>query len=161
MYKALLLPFVFQATLSAGQIESGVCQPYFVSLKSKETNLHVGPGPEYGILVKYVLKSLPVLIVAKYDHWRKIRDVDGVEGWIHKSLLSNERYVLVNVPATYLCAEPSVGSSRAAMLKQNVTMKLLAINGAWCNAKTKYRGHTYIGWLPLNAVFGILDSEMR
>ena len=66
--------------------------PRFVSLKSNEVNLRVGPSFNYPIKIKYIQKNLPVEIVDEYDIWRQIHDIDGNVGWIHKSLLKGDRY---------------------------------------------------------------------
>ena len=65
--------------------------PRFVSLKSNEVNLRVGPSFNYPIIIKYIQKNLPVEIVDEYDVWRQIQDIDSNSGWIHKSLLKGNR----------------------------------------------------------------------
>ena len=37
----------------------------------------------------------PVEIIQEFDTWRKIRDVDGSEGWLHQNLLQGKRAGLV------------------------------------------------------------------
>ncbi len=34
-------------------------------------------------------------VLAEYDVWRRVRDLDGEIGWIHVSLLNNERGAVV------------------------------------------------------------------
>ena len=34
-------------------------------------------------------------IVAEFETWQKIRDWEGTEGWVHQSMLSARRHVLV------------------------------------------------------------------
>ncbi len=140
-------------------IQSGTCRPYFASIKCNEANLHVGPGKEYKIIVKYVAKRLPVLIIAKYDHWRKIKDIDGTEGWMHKSLLSKDRYIIVKSPVIHLYSQPNSNSTHIAELRQHVIMKLLNVKPKWCYAKVEFKNTTYKGWIPQEAVFGTFINE--
>jgi SH3-like domain-containing protein len=140
-------------------IESGICDPYFVSIKASEANLHVGPGKEYKTSLKYIVSKIPIMVIAKYDHWRKIQDIDGTTGWIHKSLLSNERYVMVNSDTCILYANSSTNSKRIAYIKKNVPAKLLDIKDKWCKIKLNHNNSNYIGWTQKNLVFGVFKNE--
>ena len=56
---------------------TGLEIPRFVSLKSDDINLRVGPSVNYPILIKFVKKDLPIEIIDEFDTWRKIRDRDN------------------------------------------------------------------------------------
>ena len=56
-------------------------QHRFVSLRSDEVNVRVGPGVRYPVKWVFRQKAIPVEIVQEYDTWRKIRDWEGAEGW--------------------------------------------------------------------------------
>src|SRR6476619_7352914 len=64
---------------------TGLPLPRFVSLKSNDVNVRRGPGQEYDVAYTYVRAGLPVEITQEFDNWRKIRDSDGVEGWVFHS----------------------------------------------------------------------------
>jgi SH3-like domain-containing protein len=66
-------------------------RPRFVSLNSDLVNMREGPSTEHGIKWVYHRNGLPVQVLAEYDVWRRVRDMDGEVGWIHVSLLSNDR----------------------------------------------------------------------
>jgi SH3-like domain-containing protein len=66
----------------------------FKSLKSNEVNVRVGPSGEIPIILTYRTIFLPVKIIAEYDNWYKITDLDGDGGWVKKYLLSNYRTVI-------------------------------------------------------------------
>ncbi len=74
---------------------SGLPIPRFVSLKAAETNLRTGPGTRYPI--QWVLKreDMPVEVVDEFDLWRKVRADDGTNGWVHHTMLSGKRHVMV------------------------------------------------------------------
>ena len=69
--------------------------PRFVSTRSAPINVRVGPGTRYDIAWIFKKPGLPVEITQEYDTWRKIRYVDGDEGWIHQSLLIGRRTAIV------------------------------------------------------------------
>ena len=65
--------------------------PKYVSLKKKIVNLRWNASLDAPIYFIYQKKGLPVLIINEHGNWKKIRDVGGTEGWIHKSMLSNKK----------------------------------------------------------------------
>ena len=76
-------------------VVTGYKIPRFVSLKSNEVNLRVGPSFNYPVKIKYIQKNLPVEIVDEHDVWRQIQDIDGNLGWIYKGLLKGNRYGII------------------------------------------------------------------
>ena len=71
--------------------ETGLKIPRYVSLKSNDANIRVGPSINYPIVIKYIQKNYPLKILEEYDDWRKIEDFTENIGWIHKSLISGNR----------------------------------------------------------------------
>ena len=76
---------------------TGLKIPRFVSLKSNDVNLRVGPSINYPIDIKYIQKNLPIEIIDEFDVWRKIKDHEKNIGWLHKSLIKGDRFVLTAV----------------------------------------------------------------
>ena len=143
-------------------IKSGACDPYYVSTKSNRVNSHRGPGKEYKISFEYVLKGVPLVVTAKYDHWRKVKDPNGDESWIHKSLLSPKRYAIVITEAPARLRENSNESSGiVAFLKKNVVMELISIRGKWCRVLIDCKYGKYMGWIKKTDVFGVFENEIR
>ena len=68
--------------------DSGMMLPRFASLASDKINVRAGPGLRYPVSWTYVRRGVPVEVVAEFDYWRKVRDADGSEGWIHRGMLS-------------------------------------------------------------------------
>ena len=65
--------------------------PKYVSLKKNKVNLRWNASLDAPIHFIYQKKGLPVLIINEHGNWKKIRDVGGTEGWIHRSMLSNKK----------------------------------------------------------------------
>ena len=56
--------------------------------------MRTGPGVRYPIDWVFHRRALPIEIVAEFGTWRKIRDEQGAEGWVHRSMLSGKRTAL-------------------------------------------------------------------
>ena len=75
--------------------ETGLKIPRYVSIKSDDVNVRVGPSTNYPILIKYIQKNFPVKIIQEHKNWRKIIDHDNNTGWIKKNLLKGDRFVII------------------------------------------------------------------
>lgn len=131
--------------------------PRFVSLGSSLINLRRGPGRDYPIDWVYKRRGLPVEIVAEYDQWRRIRDHDGDEGWVHQSLVSGKRFVVVDVPETALMAKPDAGAPVVAVARKGVQMRLLDCQEPlWCRVEA----NGLKGFIPRHDLYGIYAKEL-
>ena len=90
----LLIAIPVIATADLGK-ETGLRVPRFVSMNSSKVNVRAGPGTRYPIKWVFQRKTLPVQIIAESDTWRKIRDFEGIEGWVHQRMLSGRRRAVV------------------------------------------------------------------
>src|SRR5438552_5136033 len=95
---------------SAGEGEPSGKLPRFVSLRSDQVNLRVGPGENYPIEWVLTRKEMPVEIVREFQHWRLIRDWQGTEGWVHERMLTGKRAVLVKGGIRTLHRQPDPAS---------------------------------------------------
>ncbi len=141
-------------------IKSGRCEPYYASIKSNRVNSHRGPGKEYKISYEYIQKGTPVMVIAKYDHWRKVKDPLGDESWIHKSMLSPKRFVMVTSEnPTKLMEKSNETSELVAYVRKNVVLELISVRGNWCNVVFRGSTENYSGWINKSAVFGVFENE--
>ena len=62
--------------------ETGLEIPRYVSLKSDDANIRVGPNMNYPITIKYIKKNYPLKVLEEYEEWRKVEDFDKNIGWI-------------------------------------------------------------------------------
>jgi len=118
--------------------------------------LRVGPGPDYPVQWVYVRRGLPVEILAAYDVWRKIRDIDGAEGWVNQNLLSPHRFVLVIGTVRDLRQDPQPGSPVVAQLEPGVVAQLSHCDPAWCELKAG----GYRGWAKREEIWGLEPGEV-
>ena len=97
------MPVIAKADLGK---ETGLRVPRFVSMNSSKVNVRAGPGTRYPIKWVFQRKTLPVQIIAESDTWRKIRDFEGIEGWVHQRMLSGRRRAVVTGAIQQLKKEP-------------------------------------------------------
>lgn len=134
---------------------SGRPLPRFVSLKASEVRMRSGPGVGYPIEWVYRRAGLPVEVVAEYDTWRRVRDFEGDEGWVHQTLLDGRRTGLVIGGLQELRAASRLDAAIVARAEAGVVVGLDTCTDGWCQVAAE--GVT--GWLPNTAIFGLLPGE--
>lgn len=136
---------------------SGLPLPRFVSLRSDEVNLRTGPGQRYPIDWIYSRKDLPVEVIAEFEAWRKIRDWQGTEGWVHQTMLQSRRMMVVLGQPRLLRAGDSDGANVVAQVEPGVLGRLLQCprNRDYCRVEIQ---HTQ-GWLRRDEFWGINKGE--
>lgn len=135
---------------------SGLPIPRFVTLSSDKVFVRTGPALRYPIKWIFKKEGLPVEVIQEFDTWRKIRDKDGEEGWVHQSLLSGKRAVLITAPeAVTLAKDPSHTSEKVALLEPGVVASLKSCVETLCEISAG----GYEGWAPRNLLWGIYETE--
>jgi SH3-like domain-containing protein len=145
--------------------ETGLPIPRFVSLRSDEVNMRSGPGVRYPIRWVYHRKNMPVEIVQEFDAWRKLRDVDGAEGWVHKSLISGRRYSIIQHNDIVAArSAPDVNARVTFRIEPGAIARLeecdeKASNDksaqSWCRLSVS----GYDGWVEKKFIWGIYAGE--
>lgn len=166
----VLVMLAFFASLVALPVQaqdnpSGLKLPRFVTTRSHPINVRVGPGTRYEIAWNYTVSGVPVEIIQEFDTWRKIRDVDGDEGWVHQSLLSGARAgfatpLLANGEVN-IHAQKSADSAIRARLSPGVRVTISQCDGAWCNVAASQPGdrQSYAGWVRQEELWGVYPAE--
>jgi SH3-like domain-containing protein len=129
--------------------------PHFAALRANLVNLRTGPGERYPIEWVYQRKGLPVEVTAEFDVWRKVRDGDGTEGWVHQRMLAAVRNVVVKGALRTLRADPNPDAAAVARAEPGVIAHLLECRGPWCRVETQ----GVKGWLQRSEVWGVLPNE--
>lgn len=135
---------------------SGLPIPRMVSLKASEANVRTGPGVDYPIRWVYRRMDMPVMVIGEFDKWRKIRDWEGDEGWVHFALLSSRRTLLITAPETTLRRLSDDSSPAVARLAQGMVARIETCNSEWCMVTVD----GYDGWVKRKDVWGIDPGEI-
>ncbi|NOG72600.1 SH3 domain-containing protein [Roseicella sp. DB1501] len=136
---------------------TGLPLPRFAALGSNQVNLRIGPDLRYKIEWTYQRKDLPVQIVEEHEHWRRIRDPEGTEGWVQRPLLTSRRSFLVQGEERALRSRPEANAEPVARLKPGVIgmIRHCEAESAWCEARVG----DYRGWIRRSEIWGVAPDE--
>ncbi|GAB5375118.1 MAG: SH3 domain-containing protein [Acuticoccus sp.] len=160
-----LAAFVASAAVAAEATrrgESGYPLPRFVSLSSAEVNVRMGPSFKHKVKWTFHKVGLPVEVVHEFGNWRRVRDADGEEGWVHHSLLSGRRTVLISpwtedVSSTVPLRPVARDDARpVAFLEPFVLATVDECDGRWC----AIAGRGWRGVVPQRTLWGVYPQEM-
>jgi SH3-like domain-containing protein len=154
LYGSVVAPLT--PALAASQ-DSRPPLPRFVSLRAPEANMRSGPGEQYPIKWTYQRPGVPLEVIREFHHWRQIRDWQGAEGWMHSSMLSSKRSVMVVGGIRTLRDQPDPQSGAAARVEGPVIGRLLSCQKSadWCHVE--FGGLK--GWLRRADIWGVYDGE--
>ena len=130
--------------------------PRFVSIKASEANVRRGPSLTHRVDWVFQARDLPVEITAEHGHWRRVRDRDGVGGWVHHALLSGVRTGIVDVDMAALRIRADGSAPLRAQLERNVVGRILNCDGTWC----RFQAGGYRGWILQTEIWGTRDGEI-
>jgi SH3-like domain-containing protein len=153
LFGVLVLVLALGGTPPAAGAESA---PYFVSLKSSEVYMREGPSEDNRIKWIYHRKGLPMEVIAAFDVWRRVRDMDGEVGWIHVALLSRDRMAVIAAgpDATVRRGEEN-SSETIAEAKPGAVGRLVRCGAIACEVKFDEAE----GWIDRGRLWGIRDGR--
>jgi len=100
---------------------------------------------------------MPLRVVGEYGHWRRVVDREGMGGWVHYSLLSGNRTVIIDEDLLVLRNQPAPNGVEVVMLELGVIADLGKCDENWC----RLRAGGYRGWAQKSALFGVGADELR
>jgi SH3-like domain-containing protein len=98
---------------------------------------------------------MPLRITAEFEHWRRVEDNEGVGGWMHYSLLSGVRTVLVRDDMVPLRVRADEQAAVAAFLEAGVVAQVLNCGPDWCRLSVD----GVRGWAVKSALWGVEPQE--
>lgn len=131
--------------------------PRFVSLKASEGNVRRGPSLSHRIDWIFKRRDMPLVVTAEYGHWRRVEDRDGQGGWVHYSLLSGVRTVMVAEDLAPMRMKPNAQAPVAAYAEAGVVARLGDCTLDWCRLSADGRR----GWVEKAALWGVAPEEIR
>jgi SH3-like domain-containing protein len=140
--------------------ETGFSVPRYVSLKARQARMRVGPSTDYPTKWLYTHPGTPLEITEEYGNWRRVRDHDGVSGWMSGSLLSGERSALVGPwlkDPVALRGRPSDSAGITARLEPKVMMAVRSCDGSWC--AVVLRSASVEGFVDQASLWGVYPGE--
>ncbi|MCK0167904.1 SH3 domain-containing protein [Jannaschia sp. S6380] len=136
---------------------TGLPLPRYVSMKASEGFARRGPSSTHRIDWVFKHRHMPLRVVDEYGHWRRVQDREGAGGWMHYSLLSGNRTVIVEADALDLHRRPNPDAPIAARLEAGVVAWLGACDRGWCAVEVGDAD----GWARTEALWGVTPGEVR
>jgi SH3-like domain-containing protein len=153
---ALLAAFGLGALPAAGAENAAADKvPRFVSLRSDDVNLRIGPGQTYPIEWVLTRKDMPVEIIEEFQNWRKVQLWQDASGWLLDRMVTGERHVIVAGAVRTLYRRPDSQSEVVARAEPGVVARLVACVRDWC----QIAAGGYQGWVRRGDVWGVLPDE--
>ena len=155
-FGAVMLALLLASGLGAdAAAQSGLALPRFVTLRADKVNMRTGPGVRYPIEWVYERRSLPVEVIAEFDTWRKVRDRQGTEGWVHQSMLSGQRGVVITGAVRSMRRRAERSAPAVALAQPGVLGQLLECRKDWCAIKIA----GFKGWVHKTEFWGAYPGE--
>lgn len=131
--------------------------PRYVSLKAEEGNVRRGPSLSHRIDWVFKRRNMPLQVIGEHGHWRRVQDRDGQGGWVHYSLLSGARHVIVENDLTPLRTKPGSEAEVNAYAEAGVVARLGSCELDWCRITADGKR----GWVQKAALWGVMPEELR
>ncbi len=146
--------FLFSSLTTEAKISEGfiITKPFFMSTKSSEVNVRIGPNNRYPIKWVFTRKYEPVEIIAIFDKWYKIRDITGDEGWISNKMLSKKQIGLaVGEKIINMYKEDNINAKIVAKAENSASFEILKCSKDFCLVTT----NKIEGWIEKKNIWGV------
>ena len=110
-----------------------------------------GPGLNNLVLFKILKKGYPLLVIEKFENWYRVVDFNENKGWVSKTQLSNDAYVIMTKSSERILKFPNHDSKILAFAKMNFILKLEKCRKKWC----KVTSDKIKGWVPKESLWGV------
>jgi len=129
--------------------DSNLPVPRFVSLRTPGANGRHGPSVENRVDWIYQRAGLPLEVTAESGPWRRVRDPDGAQTWMHAQNLDTRRTAYVEHAAT-LRQTGNDNARAVAYLAPGVVGSLTGCQGDWRRIAIGGR----VGWIKKGDLWG-------
>ncbi|WP_151717900.1 SH3 domain-containing protein [Gemmobacter serpentinus] len=140
---------------SRGQV-TNLPLPRFVTLKTDEGNARRGPGLSHRIDWVFTRAGMPLRVTAEYENWRRVEDQEGLGGWVHYSLLSGVRSVIISAELADFRASADTDAEVVLRAERGVIARVLQCNEDWCRLTVEGER----GWVSKAALWGVEPGEI-
>jgi SH3-like domain-containing protein len=130
--------------------------PYWASITAGDALMRTGPGQAYPAIWRYRRAGLPIKVIQVHESWRRIRDVDGTEGWMASVLLTADRTAMVVGAVRPMRSAPDELSRLLWRAEPGVVGRIRHCGRGWCEFDV--RGKT--GYVETSGLWGVDPSEV-
>lgn len=161
---SILLIIIFTASnLLAAKFTENF-ESYFASIKSSEVNVRKGPNTRYPIEWVYTKKGEPVEVIAQFEHWFRIKDFNGEEGWVKSVMVSSKKRTGIIIAKqedkstksyAKLFDKPELSAKVIANIETSKRVDISKCIKNWCQIKVS----NVEGWLEKANLWGVYPKE--
>lgn len=159
LFRMLILFWLIAAPLHGGErgSQTNLPIPRYVSLKTDTANVRRGPSTNHRIDWVFKRRNMPLKVIDEYGHWRRVTDRDSVGGWVHHSLISGTRTVIVLEDMLPLYSRADTKTLVKAHLQAGVVARLHKCDLLWCQLSVD----GYRGWAAKALLWGVDAEEIH
>ncbi len=128
MNKRLLLSICLSVAMTLGA--SLLFAEERLSVSATIANIRKGPGTNYEKIWQ-AEKYYPVIVVERDGQWVNFKDYEGDQGWIHESLLSPVKTVIVKKARVNIRSGPGTNNPVIFQAEKGVPFKVIETKGDW------------------------------
>ena len=121
-----------------------------LAVHTGKANVRSGPGKNHEILWT-AGKYYPVDIIKQRGNWYQIRDFEGDQGWIYRSLLKKIPAVIVKAGIANVRKGPGTNFTVLFQAEKGVSFRLIRKRGKWFNVR---HADGEGGWIYKSLVWG-------
>ena len=120
-----------------------------MAIQSDVANIRSGPNLEDAVLWQ-VEKYYPVIILEKKGVWRRFRDFEGDQGWVHISVLGSIKSIIIKANQCNVRTGPGTQYDVAFTVNKGIPFKVLQTKGSWLQVQ---HADGESGWIHKNLVW--------
>jgi SH3-like domain-containing protein len=133
------------------QAASSDAPPYWVALRTNQTNMRVGPGRDYRINWIYQRAGLPLKVLRVMEGWLLVEDPDGARGWMLTQFVSRKAHTaMVRGQVTEIHENRDGSGSVMWRAEPGVIARLIDCSAGWCKVDIDGRQ----GFVAQSALWG-------
>jgi SH3-like domain-containing protein len=121
-----------------------------VSVSGSEVNMRSGPGKKFPVFW-HLDKGYPLQVLRRKGGWVKVRDFEGDQGWVFRSLLGSTPHMVVKVKLANIRATPSTRARKVGMAEYGVVLQTIKRDRHWVKVRHE-DGLT--GWVSRRLLWG-------
>lgn len=139
------------AATSLLMLQGGLAQAQtMVSVNTGTLNMR--EAPDTGSPVMWQLsRGYPLKVVQRKGNWFKVRDFEGDDGWVARSLTSRTPHHVVKSKVANLRAGPGTGYRIKGKLEYGETVRTVSNQGQWVKVRHQELGQ---GWVARRLLWG-------
>ncbi|MFP5467028.1 MAG: SH3 domain-containing protein [Gammaproteobacteria bacterium] len=139
------------AATSLLMLQGGLAQAQtMVSVNTGTLNMREAPGTGSPVMWK-LSRGYPLKVVQRKGSWFKVRDFEGDDGWVARSLTSRTPHHVVKSKVANLRAGPGTGYRIKGKLEYGETVRTVSKQGQWVKVRHQELGQ---GWVARRLLWG-------